>query len=93
MERLTVTKLVLGESSRTAHPGGHKHAQTLTYESAGPTQMCLPCQGAPTQFTPSKQGWNVGTTCVSLGSQGLEEAARNILDALPQGPDRKRRRR
>lgn len=33
------------------------------------------------------------TTYVSLGSQGLEEAARNIPDALPKGPDRKRRRR
>lgn len=48
---------------------GDKHAQTLTYESAEPTQMCLPCQGTATQFTASKQVWDVGTTFVSLGSQ------------------------
>lgn len=31
---------------------------------------CVPLlPGTPTQVTPSKQGWEVGTTCVSLGSQ------------------------
>lgn len=64
-----MTKWELGGGRRVSLPPGHKHAQTLTYESADPTQMCLPCQGTATQFTTSKQVWDVGTTFVSLGSQ------------------------
>lgn len=78
-----MTKLALGGARGTSLPPGHKHAHVLTYKSADPTQTCLPTQGTPTQFTPSKQAGMWGPLVCAWEAKGLEEAARNIPDALP----------